>query len=274
MFSCLPLLIVALVTHVYHFLQGSEGEEEESEEEESESEEEWGSDSDESSSSDSEAGAYSQLKGRARWLKKNIMAKEKVVKNKEERGRLRAEAKEAAARAEQALESSKATKSLLPVESMTPSLINKKVFEVVSSRGRRGTDTRQVLRQLEALSKLSLEFGPRVEIPILMHVVTAQFDLQRTMDDYMPTKTWKSCANYLYRISCVLEDGYKLGVAQVDESEMMMLEGTDLMGKKMTAAASAAEGGAMAAVAADEKLVNPHTVRKGGSNCGIDRELG
>jgi len=221
-----------------------------------EEESEWGSDSDSSSSSEEEDGAYAELKGRARWLKKNTVVKEKVVKNKEERGRIRADQK-AATRAK-AVEASSATKSIIPAENLTIAVLNKKVKEIAASRGRRGTDNRQVLRELEALYRLSLEFGPRVEIPILMHVITAQFDLQRTLDDFMETKNWKSCASYLARIAAVLEEGYKLGVEQVEEVDIILANAGN-SGKKMKAAAKAADG-AMAAVAADEKLMNPHTV--------------
>ena len=219
-------------------------------------ESDWASDSGASSSSDSEGGAYAELKGRARWLKKNTVVKEKVVKNKEERGRLRAEVK--AVTQAKVVEASTATKSIIPQQNLTVAVLNKKVKEIASSRGRRGTDNRQVLRELEALYRLSLEFGPRVEIPILMHVITAQFDLQRTLDDYMETKNWKSCASYLARIAAVLEEGYKLGVEQVEEVDLL-LANLGHAGKKMKAAAKATNG-AMAAVAADEKLINPHTV--------------
>ena len=133
---------------------------------------------------------------------------------------------------------------------MTPSLVHKKVQELVATRGKRGTDTRQVLGQFEALSKLALEFGPRVEIPILMHVITAQFDLQRTMDDYMPTNTWKSCANYLQRVTSVLDDGYSLGQATVDET-------IGNAGKNMKLASGVVN--VMAAVGAEETFLNPHT---------------
>jgi hypothetical protein len=215
----------------------------------------WGSSS-ESSSEEEEEGEYAELKGRARWLKKNTVVKEKVVKDKEERGRIKREQREATQA--KAVEAAAATKSIIPVETLTIAALNKKVKEIAASRGRRGTDNRQVLRELEALYRLSLEFGPRVEIPILMHVITAQFDLQRTLDDYMETKNWKSCASYLARIAAVLEEGYKLGVEEVEDVDMI-LGGAGKAGNKMKAAAKAADG-AMAAVAADEKLVNPHTV--------------
>eukprot|EP00934_Nitzschia_sp_Nitz4_P002267 Nitzschia sp. Nitz4//scaffold160_size51814//21287//25958//NITZ4_006910-RA/size51814-augustus-gene-0.70-mRNA-1//-1//CDS//3329537845//2267//frame0 len=151
----------------------------------------------------------------------------------------------------------RAPKSVLPVEGLTAALVNRKVKEIASQRGRRGTDAKQMLRQLEGLSRLSMEFGPRVEIPILMYVVSAQFGLQRTIDDFMDTATWRSCASYLERISKVLvEDGYKLGVQTIDEADMVL--GTAANAKKMKAAASGAQG-AMAAVAAEQALINPHT---------------
>lgn len=139
---------------------------------------------------------------------------------------------------------------------MTISTLNRKVKELAAQRGRKGKDNRQILRELEALSRLSLQFGPRVEVPILMYVIAAQFGLQRTLDDTMETPTWKSCATYLERIANVLDDGYKLGVEEVDESDLIMTGG---LGSRKMKAAAKASGGAMAAMAADEKLVNPHT---------------
>jgi translation initiation factor 3 subunit C len=214
----------------------------------------WEEDSDSSSSSDDEAGDVSELKGRARWLKRTTELTEKVVKDKEGRAKARAEAKTKAADAAQAAEAVTATKSILPEEGLTASLLIRKVKELVSQRGRKGRDSRQILRQLESLTRLSFKFGPRVEVPILMYVISAQFGLQRTMDDYMDATTWKACATYLQRIADVMDDDYTIGVETVDEGDMMAGAGT----KKMKAAAKAADG-AMAAVAADEKLINPHT---------------
>jgi len=219
----------------------------------------WGSDSSGSSSSDDEdAGAYSQLKGRARWLKKNTVTKEKKIKKKEDKTLTKAmqDARYQAAEARLAAEAITATKSILPADNLTPSLLNRKVRELAAQRGRRSKDHRSLLRELEALYRLSHPFGPRVEVPILMHVISAQFGLQRTLDDYMDTPTWKSCAAYLQRITDVLDAGYVLGVETIDESDLML---THLSSKRMKAAATASDGGAMAAVAADDKLVNPHT---------------
>lgn len=243
-----------VLTFVSHptVLQDSDAEEAESGDEDDD--DAWGSDSEESSSSsDSEGGAYAQLKGRARWLKKNTVTKEKVVKNKDERAKARTEAKAKAEALQKAVEAVTATKSILPEEGLTAAVLLRKVRETVAQRGRKGKDNRQLLRELEAMSRLSTSFGPRVEVPILMHVISAQFGLQRTLDDHMETSTWKACASYLDRIADVVEHGHKLGLQTVDESDML---GGGF--SKMKAAANASDG-AMAALAADEKLVNPHT---------------
>ena len=120
-------------------------------------------------------------------------------------------------------EAIRAPKSVIPMEGLTAALLNKKVHEIASSRGRRGTDPRNLVRQFEGLSRLSMQFGPRVEVPILMYVISAQFSLQRTMDDFMETSTWRSCATYLERISSIITDGrYKLGVKTIDEADLIL----------------------------------------------------
>jgi len=208
----------------------------------------WGSDSDESSSDDDED-AGTQLKGRARWLKKTVVEGTKKIKGPKTRIQKDKEAILAA----RALEAMTARKSIIPEEGLTVSILNRKVQELALQRGRKGKDGRELLRELEALSRLSLQFGARVEIPILMYVISSQFGLQRTLDDTMDTPTWKACAGFLERIADIIDEGYTLKVEEVDPSDMM-LSGT----KKMKAAANAQDG-AMAAVAADENFINPHT---------------
>jgi len=205
------------------------------------------------------------LKGRARWLKSATVVKEKVVKDKEGRAEARAQAKAKAA-AEKAVAQEAEEASKEKEEEMTAAVLQRKCNELVSSRGRKGTDIKAVLQKLERLAQLSVKFGPRVEIPMLMHVMTAQFDLVRTLDDYQDTPTWRACANYLERVASVLEDGdkhfkkYTLGTATFGADDLMV--GNALSGKiknKMMDAAKSGEIGARDAVAAVEALINPHT---------------
>ena len=48
-------------------------------------------------------------------------------------------------------EAIRAPKSVIPMEGLTAALLNKKVKEIASSRGRRGTDSRMLVRQFEGL---------------------------------------------------------------------------------------------------------------------------
>lgn len=196
--------------------------------------ENWSS-ADSSSSDSSSDQVFSQLKGRDRWLKKTVVTKEKVVKDKEGRGRARAEARAAAAaaRADAAKEaslSSLTTKSIIPEQDLTASTLNHHVRDLISSRGRRGTDAKHLLRQLEALVRLSIRFGAKMEVPLLMHVITARFDLVKNLDDVMSTKDWKSAVLDLSRLVALLEgEGeenkdigapkvqYKLGMASRED---------------------------------------------------------
>jgi len=233
----------------------------------SEAEPDWEASDEESSDDDSDAeeGAYAQLKGRARWLKKNTVVKEKVVKDKEGRGKARKEARAAAAAAK--LDAGVVEEDTKEMdEEMSAAVLNRKCKELVMSRGRRGTDIKLVLERLEKLSKLSVKYGKRVEVPILMHVITAQFDLVRTLDDYMETPIWKACAEHLERVADVLEGGeddskkFTLGPASDEDDDFMVGSALGKKKTKMRDAAGAGDGGAMNAVAADVQLVNPHTV--------------
>ena len=230
----------------------------------------WDSDSSSDSSSDDDsavADGTSELKGRARWLKRTTVVKEKVEKDKQGRSEERKKAKEEAAKL-RAAQAEQREKDQMKEEDLTPSLVQKKSLEIVSSRGRKGSDPKVLLGQLEALSKLAVRFGPRVEIPVLMHVITAQFDMQRTIDDYMETPMWRSCASYIERIGEILNngEGWKIGATTGEDEELAndmmmstMMGGKSRKGKKMKASMAGLEG-AMSAMASEEKLINPNTV--------------
>jgi translation initiation factor 3 subunit C len=179
----------------------------------------------------------------------------KVVKNKEERAKAREEARLAAQAAAASQEAVSAVKSVLPEENLSAAIIQRRLQELAATR--RGKDTIKQLRELEGIQRLSIQFGPRTEIPVTMYVIAAQFALQRTLDDCMDTGTWKSCASYLERIADVLlDEGYTLGVENIDASDMIMAKAS---GNTKMKAALTAQDGAMAAIAADEQFINPVT---------------
>jgi hypothetical protein len=103
-----------------------------------------------------------------------------------------------------------------------------------------------------------------------MHVVTAQFDMQRGIDDYMETRMWRSCAGYIERIGSILDDakeGWIIGPMTGEDEELVndlimstMLGSKSGKGKMTKVAGGGGMEGAMSAMAAEEKLINPHTV--------------
>ena len=72
---------------------GSESGSDDDDDEDSDDSANWASDSSSSSDSDDSDDGFGELKGRARWLKKTTVVKEKVVKDKGERAKARAEAR-------------------------------------------------------------------------------------------------------------------------------------------------------------------------------------
>jgi len=185
---------------------------------------EWPSES-ESSSSESED--ETQLKGRARWLKKTpaeTTKKAKKPKDEKERAKRKKEQVEAAAAARaQALgDKAAAQQGLVRVdENITAEELEVKVLEAVASRGRRGTNIRDLLRQLQALAYAARKFGPRVELPVLFHLVSAQFDTtSRQIDDYMQTTSWKHVYACLMRVVSVLEGHQDLKLAVVADTDL------------------------------------------------------
>ena len=216
-------------------------------------------DESDSSSSESEEEDKPKLTGSKRdfWLKKT------VVKKTGDKAKGPKKVTKETTNVEKNIEEKKEVEV---EEEITAAVLNRKCMELVSSRGRRGTDTKVVLQKLEKLSQLAEKFGPRIEVPVLMHVITAQFDLIRTLDDYMETPSWRATLAHLQRISGILEDGedeskkYQLCTASVEDDDLMI--GNVLAKKndnKMKDASGVGELGALEAVAADKKLINPHT---------------
>jgi hypothetical protein len=65
-------------------------------------------------------------------------------------------------------------------------------------------------RKLEVLSKSARPLGARKEIPVLMHLISAMFDSQRVIDDYMDLQQWRTCYRSLFRVTALLNDSKTL----------------------------------------------------------------
>lgn len=165
------------------------------------------------SDSDSDDGGQ-ELKGRARWLKRTVdpsaVREETKKKSTVQRVGKKKEYAETAP-----LE----TKRTAVDEDLTEEELDQRVMYLVSSRGKKNTDSREVLRQLEMLTKSARPHGPRKEIIVLMHLISAMLDSHRTIDEYMDLQQWRTCHRSLNRVVCLLEDHptLVLGLLGADE---------------------------------------------------------
>ena len=98
---------------------------------------------------------------------------------------------------------------------LTEEELDKKVGEMMAARGKKNTDPREVLRQLEVLTKAARLHGPRKEIPVLMHLISNMLDSQRSIDDYLEHQQWRTCYRSLYRVVSLMEANKKLSFAAV-----------------------------------------------------------
>ncbi len=210
-----------------------------------ESDSDFDSDSDDSSSDEDEAAGEGKavLVGRAKWLKKTVVANKKTFddegpqeETKEDRAKRDAEEERRKKKREQELidkMNAAALRSKVEMldQNMTEDMLTAKVNEVVAARGKKGTNSKDVNRKLEVLSKISRVFGPFKEIPILMHLISSSFDSNKLIDNYLDLQTWRSSYRYLARIVKILEE-HKHIVLSVSPNEDVMDNDDDVDGTK------------------------------------------
>lgn len=100
---------------------------------------------------------------------------------------------------------------------MTLEELDRKVGDLVSARGRKGTEPKEVLRQLELLTKAARLHGGRKEIPVLMHLISSMFDAQRGIDDYLDHAQWIAAYRCLQRVIALLDADQTIVLTPLDE---------------------------------------------------------
>jgi translation initiation factor 3 subunit C len=121
------------------------------------------------------------------------------------------------------VEKSTEIKPVVPKAEITEKELDEKVAELVTSRGRKGADQREMVRNFEVLSKTAKAFGSLKEIPVLMHLVSAMFDSQRNIDDFMDHLQWNSCYRSLCRVISLLEAQPQLRLRPYGSDELANL---------------------------------------------------
>jgi len=177
-----------------------------------------------------------ELKGRARWLKKT----DQPDARKTQAAQQAANAATGGGAEKKATDASKPLAASVvkrQIEVITEEILDKKISDYMATRGRKQADPRELLRQLEVLAKSARKFGPRKEIPVIMHLISAMYESHPGIDDYMDLYEWRNCFRYLMRITTLLNANHDivLGlIASEDVTDLVLASqiNTDLMKKK------------------------------------------
>eukprot|EP00899_Mesostigma_viride_P000766 jgi/Mesvir1/10690/Mv13781-RA.1 len=85
---------------------------------------------------------------------------------------------------------------------ITYEMVDKKLREIIANRGRKGTDRAEQVRHLTYLANVAKTPVQRLEV--MVHVVSAQFDVSPGLNTHMPIPVWKSCMANLFVILDIL----------------------------------------------------------------------
>jgi translation initiation factor 3 subunit C len=104
-----------------------------------------------------------------------------------------------------------------PKEKVTYAMVDKKLAEVIASRGKKGTDRHENVDVLAYLAEVSTCAAQEVETLIML--ISAQFDISGSMATHMPIPIWKKCVNNLIRIDQVLKENAQISLTESAEPE-------------------------------------------------------
>lgn len=154
-----------------------------------------------------------QLPGRAKWLKKTVDTSAAEERDKRREEKQRKAAAKAAIQDEDEDDRNMALKAAAArvEETITEEIFDKKMAELLTSRGRKGTDTRSMLRQLEVLARVSPSFGFRKEVAALMFFVSTLYDVSNTtIDTYLDLQKWRTSYRCISRVVQILSGSKKV----------------------------------------------------------------
>ncbi|KAK9812688.1 hypothetical protein WJX72_002071 [[Myrmecia] bisecta] len=87
---------------------------------------------------------------------------------------------------------------------ITYEMVQKKLREIMLSRGKKGVDRSEQVEMLTYLSTVAK--GPCQKIEVLVHVISSLFDINPSMSTHMNVSLWKRCVNTLFELLQLLAD--------------------------------------------------------------------
>ena len=91
-------------------------------------------------------------------------------------------------------------------------MVDKKLKDIIASRGKKGTDRHENAENLAYLATVSTCASQEIESLIML--ISAQFDISGSMSAHMPIPIWKRCVNNLLRIDKLLSENKQITLTE------------------------------------------------------------
>ena len=104
-----------------------------------------------------------------------------------------------------------------PKDKVTYEMVDKKLRDLIASRGKKGTDRHENVETLAYIATVATCAAQEVEVLIML--ISAQFDISGSMSTHMPIPIWKKCVNNLLRIDSLLKSNSQITLTENTEPD-------------------------------------------------------